>query len=146
MANPIEQFSQDAKERKNVVFCAKCGSTYVDQYSVNSIQCSICGNASIWDADRFSIAREGDVSDVRDAFTRRNLGDTHDDGGWHQPLVSSLMPLMHGISGMGERIGLGATPQISRQNFNELTKLWDEAKVSVDAILKTLEEGGISEI
>ncbi len=66
----LRKFAQSLKENVPVVFCVKCGSTHLDQNSINELRCYECGNKLKWDASRFSIARNHDVRDVINAINR----------------------------------------------------------------------------
>jgi hypothetical protein len=52
-----------------VVFCVRCGSTRLDQNSINELRCYDCDNVLPWDGTLFSIRRYStDTHDVTTAF------------------------------------------------------------------------------
>lgn len=59
------------KTSRPVVFCARCGSTRIDQNSVVELVCYDCGNSAPWDATRFSIRRG--LSDIGAGDVLRGL-------------------------------------------------------------------------
>lgn len=77
------QFHRDCLEDKRfpVVFCARCGSTYIDQNFIDELRCYTCGNTLKWDGTKFSINRYATEVDERerlnDAVTmfKRNGGE-----------------------------------------------------------------------
>ena len=68
MNKQLIKFKQSIKEQVPVVFCVKCGSTHVDQNSINELRCYDCGNRLKWDARKFSISRNKDLRDVMSAI------------------------------------------------------------------------------
>ena len=65
MARACEkQVRQSITEQVPIIFCVGCGSTHVDQNSINELRCYNCGNRLDWDARRFSISRNKDLRDV----------------------------------------------------------------------------------
>ena len=64
----LRKFKQSIKEQVPVVFCVKCGSTHIDQNSVEELRCYDCGNRLSWDAKKFSISRNKDFRDVVSAI------------------------------------------------------------------------------
>lgn len=75
----LETHRDSIREHKPIVFCVKCGSTRIDQNSINELRCYDCENTMVWDASKFSIRRyldEFGESDVRRAIqgpiTRRH--------------------------------------------------------------------------
>lgn len=65
----IARHNRRLADHKPIVFCAACGSTMVDQWSLTLIRCSDCGNEAPWDATHFGIRRGDDeigAADVDD--------------------------------------------------------------------------------
>jgi len=79
MDKRISKFKKTIKEQAPVVFCVKCGSTHVDQNSIDRIRCYECGNEIPWDAARFSIARNQSIRDVAQAVARGKHGSQSDE-------------------------------------------------------------------
>ena len=52
-----ERFRDTASRHANVVCCVRCGSTNVDQNSLDELHCYECGNCLAWDGLVFTIAR-----------------------------------------------------------------------------------------
>jgi len=139
--NPKEKLEQFEKDKSNghqpIVFCVQCGSTIIDQNFSNQIRCYNCNNHSIWDSDKFSIAREGNHHDAISAF--KDIEERKvklDDGEWSDPITSSLLPLLHTVCSTTTEIS--DRPRIMESDFKKLTELWSEAKVKVDSVFESL--------
>jgi late competence protein required for DNA uptake (superfamily II DNA/RNA helicase) len=62
-------YARTLQDVRNIVFCARCGSTRVDQVSTSEIACLDCENSLDFDTQKFGIARNGNyASDMKDAL------------------------------------------------------------------------------
>jgi hypothetical protein len=76
----LETFGDSIKKHRSIVFCVKCGSTCIDQNSIDELRCYHCGNSLAWNGYSFSISRELDFSDITHALTtaiRNNFSEWH---------------------------------------------------------------------
>jgi hypothetical protein len=137
MNKHLEQFREDIARGKSVVFCVKCGSTMIDQNFRYQLKCYNCGNISVWDADRFSIARDANEHDVLSGFRAAAQPPRADPGDWYDPILSSLLPLIHKLPDMPVVFG-GTSRQIQREDFDELVRLWQDARTRIDAVIENL--------
>ena len=142
MENKILQFRKDYPETKNVVFCIKCGSTDVDQNYRNQLLCNHCGNFSIWDSSRFSIACDGKEHDVVSALRAPIEAKSADSGDWSAALVSSLFPLGHAVADM-RMILSGGLPGIRSEDYVKLIAIWDDTKTRIDAAIESLRDRSV---
>ena len=68
MDTRLTKFRKSINENLPIVFCVKCGSTHLDQNSIDELRCYDCGNRMEWNAKRFSIARNKSLQDALNAF------------------------------------------------------------------------------
>jgi len=134
----LEQFREDSRDSKHIVVCVKCGSTRIDQNFRNQIKCYNCGNVSIWDSNRFTIARRGDEHDVVKGLQAADHPSPPLAGDWHSAILLSLLPLLHKLPDMVIVYSGSEIPKIQREDFKELLGLWDDAKIKVDAAIENL--------
>ena len=138
MSEKIEKFKETIDTSKSIVFCVQCGSTKIDQNSSSQLRCYSCDNVSIWDSGRFSIAREGSVSDVKQAFEPR-VADV-ESGDWSTAISESLLPFLHRLSEVPSVLGDDELTSILEEDLEPLMASWDEVKTRVDAVIQNLLE------
>lgn len=78
----VNRHNESFQRTRAIVFCARCGSTRIDQNDEATLKCYDCENTLAWDANKFSIRRgPAATDDVRTAFLRLEPGGR----GYHAP-------------------------------------------------------------
>jgi ribosomal protein L37AE/L43A len=141
MNEQLEKFRETVKTQKNIVVCVQCGSTAIDQYSVSTIQCSDCGNVWIWDAKRFTIARNADETDAAEGLDYKRRHFRPEIPIFREEIVAALEPLAVLVSKMTVRMDKDGASAM-RSDFNGLAAQWDDTKKVIDEELRKLQSEG----
>lgn len=136
MDDRLKTFRDSVGTTKAVVVCVKCGSTSIDQNFLNQLKCYECGNESIWDSSRFTISRDGDEHDAISGFEATK--DTRDQNDFRTKIIDGLLPLMHRMSGLQVLSEGEGVLKIEKKDLADLTVLWGEARLAVDAVVEHL--------
>lgn len=106
-----QQFQQSLRKGPALVFCARCGSTRIDQATLDRLVCCDCRNSIVWDGLSFGIAEIGGIDEeavarlrveARRAFNRRQ----------------SVPPWISAAEAAGEELDVEGT-QLCLQLFGE---------------------------
>jgi len=137
MEEELEEFRKSSRNFSGTVFCAKCGSTNLDQNFPYQLRCYNCGTISIWDATRFSISRRNCENDVIDGIRFAAQAPKPDDGSWKLAILTELLPFLHDLTELHGYAHEGGD-QIARSDFAKLAESWSTARTAVDAVLENL--------
>ena len=137
-----EQFEKDIIQRKNVVFCAQCGSTYVDQNFRTQLKCYNCGNVSIWDSERFSIARDYSKHDAAKGLVSAVTRQPADPDNRQERILAAYLPFGHKLSDMTQITQPDGDPKgILRKDSDELFAWWQRVRSEIDGVVNELKQG-----
>ena len=139
----LQKFQEDIKRRHAVVFCVRCGSTAIDQNFRSELRCYDCGNTLLWDADRFSVAR--DISPDHDAasafrsFEKQQL--QHGEHDWHGGILKATQAftdIVGTIPIYPEPSPQGRQDRLSSEDLRRLCEAWCDCRTRINALLEQL--------
>jgi predicted RNA-binding Zn-ribbon protein involved in translation (DUF1610 family) len=120
------KFKETVHSNKNVLFCIHCGSSVVDQSSINSLRCTNCGNTALWNGHRFGIARNASEHDVTSALRPPARPDYFDD-----PFSQMLKALQE----FGETAIQFGMMELKEDESLKLNEAWDNCKAKIDGLI-----------
>lgn len=120
------KFNETVGSNKNVLFCIQCGSSVVDQSSVNSLRCINCGNTALWNGHRFGIARNASADDVTSALRPPARPDYFDD-----PFSQMIKALQE----FGETAIQFGDMELEEAKAAKLAEAWNDCKEKIDRLM-----------
>lgn len=122
----IHTFNKSQEIHGTVIFCVNCGSTNLDQNSINQLHCYNCRQVMTWNGFRFSIGRPRTVDkyDVPRTF-ERFAESSYDE--WHRQVEDGVGNFIQAIV----EDALSPT-DFSEARLEELEKKWERCKKVVD--------------
>lgn len=125
-AAQLMKFKETVESNKNVLFCVQCGSSVVDQSSINSLRCTNCGNTALWNGHRFGVARDASAHDVISALMPPARPDYFDD-----PFSRMIKALQE----FGETAIQFGIMELEEDKAAELAAAWYACKQKIDGLI-----------
>lgn len=129
----LARFERSLEDRRPIAFCVRCGSTRVDQVAIYKLRCSECDNSALWDGFSFSIAREGNISDVESAISNLETRDLRREE-WHFAVVTELQNFSKFTINQSF-VTQGRMLRKDGEAFDELLSEWNKLKMVIDRLL-----------
>lgn len=121
----LARFTESVVSNQNVLFCVRCGSSVVDQNSIDSLRCVNCGNTALWNGHRFGIARNASLDDVASALRPPARLDYFDD-----PFSQVIKALQE----FGEIAIRFDTTELEKGKAAKLAEAWNDCKEKIDRL------------
>jgi hypothetical protein len=126
----VTTFQKSVQHRKPVIFCVQCGSTSIDQNSIDELRCYNCGNTLTWNAYRFSVYQyESDITlslktVMRDEFSN-----------WHNEMEKT-------VGSFTKKIIIDAvySTRDLTEKIEDIENQWNECKERVEKLIKERKE------
>jgi hypothetical protein len=139
----LEKFQKDIKRGHAIVFCVRCGSTIIDQNSKTELHCYDCGNTLLWDADRFSVARDGapadDAASAFEGFEEEKLRKNEHD--WQAGMLKAMQAFTDVLGAVPIHVGPasgGRRESLYSEDLKHLCAAWTNCRSSVNALFEQL--------